>query len=403
MDDEKQTIVSVDDLLTDSVVSSTNSKFVPVEKPKDDKPEDMPLTLTPEQQEKATAIAQRISLKDPDAIMEYGANAQQQLSQFSEGMIGKVATRDTGAIGKELNSLMVKLKDTDPKKLNAQPNMLMRIFGKVNQNIQTMIGNYTSVSQQVDGIANRLNETRGLLRKDNETLAGLFDQNKQYFDALNILIAAGKMRQLELNDKIIPEARELANKSGNDMDLQTVSDLEEFENRLDRRIYDLETTRTISLQQAPQIRMIQQTNATLAEKIQSSITTAIPLWKNQIGIYLVLLNQQSAAKATRLVQDTTNDLLTKNSAMLKMSSIETAKANERAVVDVETLEKVQTDLIDTLHETLQIQNDGRKTREQARKNLAAMEQDLKKQLMNHSVEKQNIRRDVTNTQGRIEF
>lgn len=198
---------------------------------------------------------------------------------------------------------------------------------------------------------------------------------------MNIFIAAGELKRTELQTKLIPEANQKAQASGSQMDLQTVNDLNQFEERLDKRVYDLKLAREITIQQAPQIRLIQNTNQVLAEKIQASINTAIPLWKNQVAIALTLLRQKEAVTAQRQVSETTNDLLKKNSEMLKISSIETAKENERGVVDIETLQKTQSDLVETLQETLKIQQEGREKRQSAELELSHMENNLRDQLL----------------------
>ncbi len=185
----------------------------------------------------------------------------------------------------------------------------------------------------------------------------------------------------ELTDTLIPEAVKTAEKSSSQMDVQTVNDLNQFLDRLEKRTHDLKLARQMTIQQAPQIRLIQNTNQALAEKIQSSINTAIPLWKNQIAIALTLLRQKDAVTAQRQVSETTNDLLKKNSEMLKISTIETAKENERGVIDIETLQKTQNDLVETLQETLQIQKDGRIKRKEAEKELTVMETTLRDKLL----------------------
>lgn len=206
-------------------------------------------------------------------------------------------------------------------------------------------------------------------------------KNFEYFEALNIYIAAGEVKLEELQNQIIPEAMKTAESSTNQMDVQRVNDLNQFQNRLEKRVYDLKVARQMTIQQAPQIRLIQNTNQALSEKIQTSVNTAIPLWKNQIVVALTLLRQKEAVTAQRQVSETTNDLLTKNSEMLKQSSIETARENERGIIDIETLEKTQTDLVETLEETLSIQEEGRTKRQEAERQLVRMEDRLKDQLL----------------------
>ncbi len=220
------------------------------------------------------------------------------------------------------------------------------------------------IGAQIDTIGARLEKSQQGLLTDNKMLDELYTQNKAYFDALNVYIAAAQLKQTELATTTIPTALKAAEASGDQMALQEVNDLKQFQTRLEKRTYDLELARQITIQQAPQIRLIQNTNQALAEKIQASINTAIPLWKNQVAIALTLLRQKDAVTAQRQVSETTNDLLKKNSAMLKQSAVETAKENERGVVDIETLRQTQNDLVATLQQTLQIQQEGHTKRRQ---------------------------------------
>ena len=206
-------------------------------------------------------------------------------------------------------------------------------------------------------------------------------RNKEYFDALNIFIAAGEVKIEELRTKEIPALREKAEASQNQMMVQEVNDLIQFTDRLEKRTHDLKLSRQITIQSAPQIRLIQNTNQALVEKIQSSVLTAIPLWKNQIAIALTLLRQRNAVEAQKLVSQTTNDLLLKNSELLKTNTIETAKENERGLVDIETLKKTQEQLMSTIEETLSIQAEGRAKRQEAEKEMLQMEEEMKQKLL----------------------
>ncbi|MCI1283113.1 MAG: toxic anion resistance protein [Lacticaseibacillus songhuajiangensis] len=341
--------------------------------------------LSEQDRESAKQLASKIDPLDQTAVLSYGAAAQQKLSAFSQNMLNKVSSSDTGAIGDALTSLMTRLNETNPDELRPEnSNVFSRLFGKVKRSIFEITAKYQKIGAQIDTIAVHLDKEKNGLLSDNTMLDELYSQNKSYFEALNIYIAAAKIKHEELETKLIPEARAKADASGDQMDVQTVNDLRQFATRLEKRTYDLQLARQITLQQAPQIRLIQNTNQALAEKIQASITTAIPLWKNQVAIALTLLRQKEAVTAQREVSETTNDLLKKNSSMLKISSIETAKENERGVVDIETLTQTQSDLIDTLKETLQIQQDGRAKRQAAEKQLAGMEDDLKNKLLEYT-------------------
>ena len=339
-------------------------------------------TLDEKYQEQARALAKQIDEKNLQAIISYGAAAQKQLGEFSHQMLSHVQAKDTGEIGDILNDLMERLNETDPNDLVAEnQGFFQKFFGKIKKSIYEMQAKYQEVGSQVDKIAIRLDHEKNGLLNDNLSLEQLYQRNKDFFDALNIYIAAGELKLAELQETLIPEALEKARVTGDQMDVQVVNDLEQFLDRLEKRNHDLKLTRQMTIQQAPQIRLIQNTNQALAEKIQSSITTTIPLWKNQIAIAMTLLRQKDAVTAQRQVSETTNQLIQKNSEMLKISTIETARENERGIIDLETLQKTQKDLIETLEETLKIQQEGRARRRKAEVELTNMEEDLRQKLL----------------------
>lgn len=339
--------------------------------------------LPEERQKQALALANQIDETNMQAIISYGAAAQKQLGEFSHSMLDHVQNQDTGEIGDSLNDLMYRLNEAKPEDLRAEDNNVFRkIFGKVKQSAYEMTAKYQKIGAQIDKIAIKLDKEKNGLLNDNVTLEQLYQKNKDYFEALNIYIAAGEVKMEDLQKNAIPKAIQAAEVSQSQMDVQIVNDLKQFLDRLEKRTHDLRLTRQMTIQQAPQIRLIQNTNQALAEKIQSSIHTAIPLWKNQVAIALTLLRQKDAVTAQRQVSQTTNDLMRKNSEMLKISAIETAKENERGVIDIETLKQTQQDLIETLEETLKIQQEGRIKRKEAEKELSLMENDLKVKLLN---------------------
>ena len=339
-------------------------------------------TLDKKHQEQARALVKQIDEKNLQAIISYGAAAQKQLGEFSHQMLSHVQAKDTGEIGDILNDLMERLNETDPNDLVAEnQGFFQKFFGKIKKSIYEMQAKYQEVGSQVDKIAIRLDHEKNGLLNDNLSLEQLYQRNKDFFDALNIYIAAGELKLAELQETLIPEALEKARVTGDQMDVQVVNDLEQFLDRLEKRNHDLKLTRQMTIQQAPQIRLIQNTNQALAEKIQSSITTTIPLWKNQIAIAMTLLRQKDAVTAQRQVSETTNQLIQKNSEMLKISTIETARENERGIIDLETLQKTQKDLIETLEETLKIQQEGRARRRKAEVELTNMEEDLRQKLL----------------------
>lgn len=338
--------------------------------------------LPEERQVQARELAKKIDVNDSQAVISYGSTAQTKLSEFSQSMLNTVSSQDIGPIGDSLNQLMYRLNEANPDELRVgEGNIFQKMFGKVKQSIYEITTKYQKIGAQIDKIATKLNVEKDGLLRDNQMLETLYNKNKDYFDALNIYIAAAELKIEEMKMTTIPEATAKAQSSGDQMDVQVVNDYTQFLDRLDKRTHDLKLARQITIQQAPQIRLIQNTNQALAEKIQASINTAIPLWKNQVAIALTLLRQKDAATAQRQVSETTNDLLKKNSEMLKISTIETAKENERGIVDLDTLQQTQNDLVEILEETLRIQKEGRERRQAAEIEIGHMENDLKQKLM----------------------
>lgn len=341
--------------------------------------------LPEDRQKQARELAAQIDTSDSQAVLSYGVAAQQKLGEFSHTMLNHVQAQDIGPMGDSLTELMYRLNEASPSELEARDsNIFRKMFGKVKQSVYEVTAKYQKIGAQIDKIAVKLDKEKNGLLQDNLMLEQLYNKNKDYFDALNIYIAAGEVKIEELEMVTIPEAMKVAEESGDQMDAQIVNDLNQFVDRLEKRTYDLKLARQITIQQAPQIRLIQNTNQALAEKIQASINTAIPLWKNQVAIALTLLRQKDAVTAQRQVSQTTNDLLAKNSEMLKISAIETAEENERGIVDIETLQKTQNDLIETIQETLRIQKEGKEKRRNAEIELSVMEEDLKNKLLEMS-------------------
>lgn len=346
--------------------------------------------LPEEHQRQAAELAAKIDPTNQQAVITYGSAAQTKLSEFSQSMLNHVQASDIGPVGDSLTELMFRLQEANPDDLRAgEGNVFKRMFGKVKQSIFEITAKYQKIGAQIDKVAVKLDKEKDGLIKDNLMLEQLYQKNKDYFDALNIYIAAGELKIQELQTQIIPEAMQKAQQSNDQMDVQIANDYTQFLDRLEKRTHDLRLARQITIQQAPQIRLIQNTNQALAEKIQASINTAIPLWKNQVVIALTLLRQKDAVTAQRQVSETTNDLLRQNSELLKISAIETAKENERGIVDVETLQKTQNDLIETIQETLRIQQEGKEKRRNAELELSVMEEDLKNHLLELTSNRQN--------------
>lgn len=337
---------------------------------------------TQKDQQKINELSEKIKPKDHDGLLNYGTEAQSHMSQFSHRILNEVKTTDVGPVGESLNGLMSKLKSVNPDELNPEnQSKLKRIFRRTKASVNEIFSKMQSVGSQIDRISIELDKHKNNLVKDVDMLDELYNMNKDYFDELSLYIEAAKKKQHDLQQEDVPKLRAQAKSTGNQMDVQAASDMEQFIDRLDKRIYDLQLSRQIAIQTAPQIRMIQNVNQALAEKIQSSILTSIPLWKNQMSIALTLMRQRNAVTAQKAVTDTTNDLLLKNSELLKQNALATATENERGVVDIETLKTTQNDIIETIEQTLQIQEQGRNKRKQAESELNQLESELQNQLL----------------------
>ncbi|WP_409305905.1 toxic anion resistance protein [Peribacillus sp. SCS-155] len=335
-----------------------------------------------ENRAKAYQIAEQIDPKNHQAMISYGTAAQSKLLSFSNTMLEHVQQKDIGQIGEVIGDLMKRLNEVNPDELKAEkPSLIGRMFGKVSGSIQEVLSKYQKTGAQIDRISVKLEGSKNVLMSDIIMMEKLYENNKDYFQALNIYIAAGELKLEELHGKTIPELRKAAEATNDQMKFQEVNDMLQFADRLDKRLHDLKLSREITVQSAPQIRLIQNTNQALVEKIQSSILTAIPLWKSQVAIALTLIRQRNAVEAQKQVAKTTNELLLKNAEMLKTNTLETARENERGLVDIETLKKTQENLISTLEETLRIQEEGRNKRRQAELELGSMETQLRQKLL----------------------
>lgn len=379
MNEEKKHDLDLDELLANPFGSdSIDNEIVETE----EKPEKLVDVLPEDKKEKALELAKQIDPSNLQSVSQYGTEAQAKLMDFSHHMLDHVKNNDVGEIGNILSDLMKKLEQVDPDELMPENRgIFSRIFNRVSKSVNQILSKYQKTGAQIDRISVKLDRSKDELMKDNKLLEQLFLKNKEYFDALNIFIAAGEVKIEELRTKEIPALQKEAEESRNQMKVQEVNDLIQFVDRLEKRVHDLKLSRQITIQSAPQIRLIQNTNQALVEKIQSSILTAIPLWKNQIAIALTLLRQRNAVEAQKLVSQTTNDLLLKNSELLRTNTIETAKENERGLVDIETLKKTQEDLISTIEETLTIQAEGREKRKHAEKEMLLMEEEMKQKLL----------------------
>lgn len=338
-------------------------------------------SLTPEEQQQVSEVRDSIDVSSSQAILQYGIQAQSSISSFSDTVLSQIRSKDSGHVGNVLTDLMLKVKDLDVDSLGESEGFFNKMFGNVKAKAKKFVVQYDKLSVQIDKIIDELEKARMNLLKDITLLDGLYDKNIEYMHQLDVYILAGSLKLTEINEKIIPQLREKAEASNNAMDAQNVKDMLSLANRFEKKLHDLKLSRMISIQTAPQLRLIQSNDQTLVEKIQSSILNTIPLWKNQIIIAMTLFRQEKALKMQSEVNRTTNELLSKNSEMLKVNSIEVARESEKGIVELETLKKVNSDLIETIEETLRIQQEGRTKRQQAELEIKGMEDELKKKLM----------------------
>lgn len=370
---------SVDEQFTDSLLDNPFGELKPAESQVNEVgAKSIIQTLPVEHQEKAKHIASQVSVTNQQAIMQFGVSAQNELSKFAEVMLEHVKEDDTAPIGKIIKDLMDRINEIKPEELEEnKKGLFKKVFGSFLKKAQDLYKRYQRIDVEIEKISDSLEGHKKILTKDVLMLDKYFEKNKSFFDALNIYIAAGEYKLDELLHEELPKLKQKAETSENQMYMQELNDLNDFINRFEKRIHDLKLSRQISIQTAPQIRMIQQTNQALVEKIQSSVLTTIPLWKNQVAIALSMSRQKQALEAQKHVSQTTNELLKRNSEMLKTNSIEAARENERGIVDIETLKQTQSNLMTTLEETLKIQQDGRSKRMEAEQSLGEMEQELK--------------------------
>lgn len=340
-------------------------------------------SLTPEEKAQAENIASQIDVDDSQAVIQYGVGAQQKISGFADTILGEIRAKDSGEVGEILTDLTLKIKDVGVGNLSADGGFLQNIplLGGLFNKVKKFIARYDKLSVQIEKITADLDQSRMTLIKDITMLDTLYEKNSDYLKELDVFIAAGQIKLKELYEVQLPALKQKALDSNDPLDAQKLQDFNQFVNRFEKKLHDLKLTRMISIQTGPQVRLVQSGNQTLVEKIQSSILNTIPLWKNQIIIAISLFRQKKALKVQKEVTDATNDLLAKNAAMLKDSSIEVAKESERGIVDIETLKQVNNDLISTIEETLKIQQEGRQKRQLAEQEIAKMEQDLKAKLV----------------------
>ena len=335
------------------------------------------ITLTPEEQAVVDAFANQIDLTNTTMILQYGAGTQKKMADFSETALKKVKTKDLGEIGELLSGVVGELKSFDEEEEKG----FLGIFKKSSNKLQNMKAKYAKAEANVNQICTVLESHQVQLLKDVAILDKMYDLNLTYFKELSMYILAGKKKVKEVRETKLPELVQKAQMTGLPEDAQAAKDLDSMCNRFEKKIHDLELTRTISMQTAPQIRLVQSNDTMMAEKIQSTIVNTIPLWKSQMVLALGVEHSMQAAQAQKEVTDMTNMLLKKNAEKLKMSTIETAKESERGIVELETLKTANESLISTLDEVMKIQEEGRQKRHEAEVDIQRLENELKQKLL----------------------
>jgi uncharacterized protein YaaN involved in tellurite resistance len=333
--------------------------------------------LSAQDLDKARDLGRAIDPAQTGALIQFGVGAQSKISGFADTLLGEIRNKDSGEVGKALTDLVLKVKDVDVGGLVKERK---GPFANLANQFKRFISRYEKLETQIDKIVDQLAKSRMTMLTDINMLDQLYKQNNDYLRNLDLYIAGGQLRYEELKTTLLPQLQARAQESKDPSDAQKLNDLGQFLNRVEKKLHDLKLSRMISLQTAPQVRLIQNNDQALVEKIQSSLLTTIPLWKNQIVIAVSLFRQKQALGVQKAVTDATNDLLTKNSELLKQGSIDVARETERGIVDIETLQQTNTNLISTIEETLRIQSEGRQKRAEAEKTLVQLEADLKAKL-----------------------
>ena len=338
--------------------------------------EEVPV-LTPEEQKMVNDFAAKIDIENTNQILQYGAGTQKKMADFSDTALENVKTQELGEIGELISNVVGELKDFDVQ----EEGKFFGFFRKQTSKIENLKNKYDKAQANVEKITDSLQQHQVRLMKDSAMLDKMYEQNLNYFKELTMYILAGKKKLEETRNGKLAEMKNKAALSGLPEDAQAARDLDEKCSRFEKKLHDLELTRTIAMQTAPQIRLIQNNDTVMVEKIQTTIVNTIPLWKSQMVLALGIAHSAEAAQAQRQVTDITNELLRKNAETLHMATVETAKESERGIVDLETLQKTNADLIQTLDDVMRIQMEGRQKRQAAEMEMHRMEEELKRKLL----------------------
>ena len=349
----------------------------PAEEKVEEKKEDSLAQFTADEQRQIREVADKIDITDSNAVLGYGASAQRKVADFADGALQSVRAKDMGETGQVLTSLLVELKTSGEE----NKGFFGKLFGSAEKNFEKMKAQYSTTEANVDRLVKLLEGHEEQLVKDVVQLDKLYDKNKLYFKEVSMYIEAGKLAIEKARKETLPELEAKAKETGASEDAQAAQDYADMITRFEKKIYDLELSRTVCLQTAPEIRMVQNSDQIMSEKIHSTIINVIPMWKTQMVLALNNYHTQKAIEAQNAVTEATNEMLTKNAEALHQSSVETAKASERGIVDIETLQHTNEQLIAALDEIQQIQEDGKVARANAELELARIEQELKDKML----------------------
>ena len=347
--------------------------------------------LTPVEQEAINSFLQKIDVTNTAQLLQYGASAQTNISKFSDSVLTEVKTKDTGAVGELLSNLVTEIKsfNDDTTSITSPQKGIFSIFNSAKKQFDKLLAKYNKVEVNIDKIEKMLESQKLTMLKDIATFDTMYEKNLEYFKQLSLYIIAGEKKLEELNNVTLPALKQKAEETNDQLDIQAVKDMSDTINRFEKKLYDLKTTRIISIQMAPQIRLIQNNDSELINKIQSSLINTIPLWKNQIVIALGLANSKKALDTQKKVTNLTNDMLKANSELLKQGTIQIAEESEKAIIDVETLQKTNGDLIETIDKLLEIHSNGKAKRLAAESELIKIESELKNKLLEVKIASEN--------------
>ena len=336
--------------------------------------------LSDEEKKAIEEFNKKLNVEDATQVLQYGAKAQAKISQFSDSVLEGVKTKKTGEVGDLLSDLVAEIKSFDSAVI-ADNKGIGKLFNSAKKQLDKITAKYSKVETNIDRVEQQLENHKLQMLKDITIFDTMYEKNLEYFKELSLYIIAGERKLKELREVTLPALQQKARETGDQLDVQKVNDMENTINRFEKKIYDLKTTRVISIQMAPQIRLLQNNEAELVEKIQGSLINTIPLWKNQIVLALGINNAKQALGAQKAVTDVTNSMLQKNSEILKQGSVQIAEESERAIVDIETLQKTNRDLIETLDKVIEIHENGRAKRAEAEQELLNIEQELKDKMI----------------------